>query len=253
MLGRNNGQDRRSGTGSMNRAPETPTDLGSRSNDDRTEHRISHRPSGGTPPPGHALRRLAHAVPPLPAVPPAHPARPDLAGRRPHPGTALGQRRPAGRQSGPGRSHGPGAQIEVVRDPRRHRLQGDRGRVPRRLPDRLRLPAPDHRRGGDPRRRDHPGTGAVPGGADRAHLRIAGRRAAGHRPLLQLDVRAAASGGIRSRPGRHRRHRRQRRPPVQEVRVDGPGYRHPLRVLPGELHRHRARVRRRDLRSGDRR
>ena len=39
--------------------------------------------------------------------------------------------------------------------------------------------------------------------------------------------------------------------PVQEVRAVGSRDRHPLRVLTGELHRDRARVRRRDLRSGD--
>ncbi len=52
------------------------------------------------------------------------------------------------------------------------------------------------------------------------------------------------------RPG-HRRHRRQRRPAVQEVRVHAARHRHPLRVLAGELHGDRARVRRRDLRGGD--
>ena len=102
-----------------------------------------------------------------------------------------------------------------------------------------------------PRRRDHPGAGPVPGGADRADLRVAARGQAGHRPLLQLDVDAAAPGGLRPRPAGHRRHRRQRRPAVQEVRVDRARHRHPLRVLAGELHRHRARVRRRDLRGGD--
>ncbi len=49
----------------------------------------------------------------------------------------------------------------------------------------------------------------------------------------------------------HHRHRGQRRPAVQEVRDDAAGHRDPLRVLPGELHRHRAGVRRGDLRGGD--
>ena len=130
------------------------------------------------------------------------------------------------------------------------RVQGDRGRVPVGLPARLRLPAPDHRGGPRPRRRDHPGPGAVPRRADRAHLSIAGRGPPGHRALLQLDVGAPAPGGLRARQGRDRRHRRQCRPAVQEVRGDHARYRDPLRVLAGELHRHRARVRRRDLRSG---
>ena len=45
--------------------------------------------------------------------------------------------------------------------------------------------------------------------------------------------------------------RGQRGPPVPQARVDAPGHRDPLRVLAGELHRHRARVRDRDLPGGD--
>ncbi len=45
-------------------------------------------------------------------------------------------------------------------------------------------------------------------GADRADLRVHRRGAAGHRPLLQLDLGAAAAGGVRARQGRH--HRRSR-------------------------------------------
>ena len=93
--------------------------------------------------------------------------------------------------------------LRALPDAGRHRVQGDRGRLPVGLPDRLRLPAPDHRRGPDPRRRDDPGAGPVPRGADRAHLRVAARRAAGHRALLQLDVRrcSAAWCSASTRPG----------------------------------------------------
>ena len=75
--------------------------------------------------------------------------------------------------------------------------------------------------------------------------------AAGDRPLLQLDEPAAARGRVRSRPGRHRRHRRQRRQAVPQARAAAPEHGDPLRVLAGELHAHRAGVRRRDLRAGD--
>ena len=123
--------------------------------------------------------------------------------------------------------------------------------LPLGLPDRLRLPAAHHRRGPRPRRRRDPGAGPVPPGADRAHVRVAGRSAAGGRALLQLGVRAAAARRVRTRQGRHHRHRGQGGRAVQEVRGAGPGDRHPLRVLAGELHRDRAGLRRRDLRGGD--
>ena len=51
-------------------------------------------------------------------------------------------------------------------------LQGDRGRLPRGQPARLRLHPPADRGGPDPRRRDDPGADAVPPGADRAHVRV---------------------------------------------------------------------------------
>ena len=141
------------------------------------------------------------------------------------------------------RPHGPGAQAGAVPDAGRRRLQGDRGRLPVRVADGLRLPAPHHRRGHHPRRRRDPGAGAVPPGADRAHLRVAGRRPPGRRALLQLGVRAAAARGVRARQGRHRRHRGEGRRAVQEVRGPALGHRGPVRVLAGELHRDRARLR----------
>ena len=86
-------------------------------------------------------------------------------------------------------------------------LQGDRGRLPGRQPDRLRLRPPAHRAGPDPGRRHDPGADPVPRAPDRAHLRVAARRQAGDRALLQLDVDAAAPGGVRPGQGRHHRHR----------------------------------------------
>ena len=85
---------------------------------------------------------------------------------------------------------------------------------------------------------------------ERTYEVLAGRQA-GDRPLLQLHQPAAARGRVRPRQGGHHRHRRQRRQAVQEARGDDPRHRDPLRVLAGELHAHRARVRDRDLRGGD--
>ena len=51
---------------------------------------------------------------------------------------------------------------------------------------------------------------------ERTYECIAGR-AAGDRPLLQLDQPVAARGRVRPRQGRHRRHRRQRRPAVPQA------------------------------------
>ena len=56
--------------------------------------------------------------------------------------------------------------------------------------------------------------------ADRAHLRVAARRPAGDRALLQLDLDPAAPGRVRPGPGRHHRDRDRRRPAVPEVRRD---------------------------------
>ena len=102
----------------------------------------------------------------------------------------------------------PDPQAAHVRPAGPHGLQGDRGRLPVGQPDRLRLRPAAHRAGPDPRRRDDPGADPVPGAADRADLRVAARRAAGDRALLQLDLHAAAPGGLRPGPGRH--HRRSR-------------------------------------------
>ena len=159
--------------------------------------------------------------------------------------------RPPRRQPGADRPDGPGAQAAHVRGPREDGLQGDRGRVPGGQPAGLRLhPPADHRRP-DPRRRDDPGVDAVPPRAHRAHLREHPGGAAGDRPLLQLDQPAAAPGRVRSRPSRHRRHRRQRRQALPQAGAAAPQLGDPLRVLAGELHAHRARLRRRDLRAGD--
>ena len=54
----------------------------------------------------------------------------------------------------------------------------------------------------------------VPARADRAYVRGASGRVPSHRPLLQLDVGAAAAGGVPLRQGRHHPYRGRCRPPL---------------------------------------
>ena len=138
----------------------------------------------------------------VPALRAARAARPHLAGQEAHEGAPLVLRRPPGRQPGPHRPHGPGAQAAHVRDPRRDGVQGDRGRLPVGVAARLRLRPPPHRGGPGPGRRDHPGADAVPSRADPADVRVPAGRAAGDRPLLQLHLDPAAARGVRPRQGR---------------------------------------------------
>ena len=132
-------------------------------------------------------------------------------------GPALVRRGPARRQPGADRPDVPGPQAEDVRAAGGHGLQGDRGRLPGRLADRLRLRAADHRGGPDPRRRGDPGPDPGPRGADRADLRVRARRQAGHRAPVQLHLHAPAPGGLRPGHRRHHADRGERREAVPEV------------------------------------
>ena len=125
----------------------------------------------------------------------------------------------------------PARKHEDVRPAGPHGLQGDRGRVPVGLADGLRLRPPADRGQPHPGRRDHPGADAGPRTPDRAHLRVAGRRQAGHRAPVQLDVGAAAPRGVQPGRGRHPGHRAAGRPAVQEVRGNPRRHAHHLRVL----------------------
>src|SRR5215831_2804577 len=91
----------------------------------------------------------------------------------------------------------------------------------------------------------------VPSRADPAHLRVPAGRTPGHRALLQLDLHPAAPSSVRPRPGGHRGHRGQRGQALPQARGHLAGYGGLLRVLAGELHGHRGRVRGGDLRGGD--
>ena len=185
-------------------------------------------------------------------------ARPDRA-RRPHlarpghrqgPAVVLG--RPARRQPGAHRPDGPDAQAAHVRRRRADGLQGDRGRLPGRQPARLRLHPPAHRGGPDPRRRDDPGARAVPPGAARAHVRVH-RRARRGRSSTSTTRPTRCSARSCSGSTRPASSTSPSTPPAcaRKLEETVPEHGDPLRVLAGELHADRARVRHRDLRGGD--
>ena len=110
--------------------------------------------------------------------------------------------RPARRQPGARQPDGHAPQAALLRAARLARLQGDRGRLPGGVGDRLRLRPRAHRRGPRPRRRDARRADAGAAGADRAHVRGGRGRAARDRPPLQLDVgrRSAASSSGSTAP-----------------------------------------------------
>jgi len=164
----------------------------------------------------------------------------------------LVQRRLARRQPGSGRADGRGAQDAHVPDAGRDRLQGDRGRLSRRLADRLRLRAPADRAEHDPPGRDDPGADPGARGVDRPHLRRAAGRAARDRASLQFDLDAPAARRVRPGPPGNRRHRRPGRRAREAQRRRHARQQDRLPVFARKLHRHRARFRARHLRGGDR-
>ena len=165
-----------------------------------------------------APRANRMAVPPG-ARPDAHREVPDLRTHRPagpevarkghHPRARVVQRRPSRRQPGPRQPDGPRAQAAHVRDARQDGLQGDRGRVPGGLGNRLRFLSLPHRERRDPGRRHRPGPHPVAARAHHPYLRERRGREAGDRPSLQLDLDPAAPGGVRAGPGGNLRDRRR--------------------------------------------
>ena len=148
----------------------------------------------------------------------------------------------------------PGAQAPDVRPAGLDGLQGDRGRLPVGERDRLRLRAPADRARQGARGRHH--LGADPGarGPDRAHHAVAGRRAPRQHPPLQRARPAVPPRRVPRHQRRDQGHRRTWHRAVHEVRRAEPRPdRDRLRVLTGDLHRHRAAVLGRGVRGGLRR
>ena len=107
------------------------------------------------------------------------------------------------------------AQAAHVRDAGGDRLQGDRGRLPLGLADRIRLRAQADRGRPDARRRDDPGADPGARAADPPHLRVAAGRQARDRAPVQRHRAGDAPGGAGPGRGRHRRTRDQPGAPVQ--------------------------------------
>ena len=133
------------------------------------------------------------------------------------------------------------------------RVQGDRGRVPLRFADRVRLRAPADRGRPHPRRRHHPGAGAGARGPDRrtfASLRGA-RRADGAR--LQRHRAGVPAGGLPARIGPASLEIATRATAlIRELAAARRATDWGFEYSPGDLQRHRARLRAGGLRRGDR-
>ena len=113
--------------------------------------------------------------------------------------------RPPRREPGARQPDGRPAEAAVLRSARPPRREGDRGRLPLRLEDGLRLLPHAGRGGADPGRHDDRGAHAGATRADRAHVRGDRGRAARDRPPLQLDVGDAAARRLPARPRRDHR------------------------------------------------
>ena len=188
-------------------------------------------PTGPRPAPQHPAqqRHARRALPPLPAD---RPAGPHLAVADDHRGAALALHRPARRQPGADRPDDAGPQAHDVRAAGADGLQGDRGRLPVRLRDRLRLRAPAHRGRPDPRRRHDLGADPGPRGPDRAQRAVAGRRAPRQHPPLQRAGPAVPPRRLPRRQGRGQGDRDPRHRDGDEVRRVLPRHDHDrLRVL----------------------
>ena len=133
------------------------------------------------------------------------------------------------------------------------RRQGDRGRLPVGVEDRLRLRAPADRGGPDPGRHDDRRADAGAAGADRAHVRGDRGRAARDRAPLQLDLDDAAPRRLPARRGRDHRARRARRRRSARSSPRRPTTEIVFEYSPESFHGTELELRARDLRGGDRR
>ncbi len=191
----------------------------------------------------------ADALLEVPPISNCRPARPHLAEPRHRARTDLVLDRPPRRKPGSRQADGLDAQAAHVRSARPARCEGDRGRLPVRLADGLRIRAQADRRGSHPRRHDDRRADAGAARADRADLRSDRGRTARDRAPLQLDVDHAAPRRLPAGRGRSRGSRRSGDCAVQGARGAERDEGH-VRVLTREFPRHRARVRPRDLRGG---
>jgi|GEM_PF-5265698 len=134
---------------------------------------------------------------------------------------------------------------------RRLRIQGDRGRFPLRLANRIHLQPPSDRGGPRARRRLDASLGPSARRPDRTHARVAHGRPEGDHPHVQFDLAGAAPGGVRQVQGRDQRHRGARR--HHGARTPRPPRRHrtDVAIFAGKLLRHRGGVRARSERGGD--
>ena len=169
-------------------------------------------------------------------------------------GAALAVHRPPRRQPGADRPDEPGPQDGDVRAAGEDGLQGDRGRLPERQRDRLRLRPPGRRERPDPRRRDDLGADPGPRGPDRAQRPVAGRRTPRQHPPLQRAGAAVPPRRVPRQQGRDQGHRGPRHPGRDEGHRElSRHHGDRLRVQPRDLHRHRAAVLGRGVRGGQRR
>ena len=179
-----------------------------------------------------------------------------MAEPHPHAQPALVQRRPARRQPGPRPAHECRGKAGVLRPARADRIQGDRGRFPLRLPDRIRLhPAPDR---GEPDSRRTSRSRCSASAAKTWSLRTLESIAGAKNVIFHLYnstspkqreyvFNAPKEEIVRIAVAAVKLLKERMQPLVAA------GSRIRLEYSPGELHEHRARVRARNLRGGDRR
>jgi len=196
----------------------------------------------------HACRTFAE----IQSVQADRPPRSNLAHAHDHPAPGMAFDGSARWQPGADRADGRGAQAADVPAARRHRLQGDRGRVSVGFADRFRFRPPADRRGPDSRRRHDPGADTVARRAHPAHVRIAARCTASDRASLQPDGTAVSSRRLRQGSRRYRRHRDHRCASLRRMRGEPGRDGLALRVLARDVHDDRARLRARDLRTRSR-
>lgn len=192
------------------------------------------RPGPGGRPRLEPAARIADALAPVPRrlLPRRGAARrPRLAVPQADAGATVGAGRPARRQPGARRTDGPASQAAVLRADAGDGLQGDRGRLPVRVADRLRLRAAARRDRAGPGGRDHRRVHGRPPRPHRAHRRVRPGDAQPRRhPPLHRDGADLAGGRARPRPRRADRAHPGRRP--RRARVRRRPARRALRVLP---------------------